>query len=438
MPSSATDLPTSSTVSTMARCIAIAARRPCGAASRARLVGERGPNTSRRCGPSAEPAISASRITIRSHGSARSGSRRSRGPCSRRRRWRRRPAGRRAGQVGARARPAPVSQPERPGPVDRGRPPSRRGTPDHSDRGRSAVKFGIFYELQLPAAVGRGRRVRADPATRSTRSSWPTGSGYDYAWEVEHHFLEEYCHSSAPEVFLAAASQRTKNIRLGHGIVQLHHEPSGACRRAGRDARPGQRRPRRVGHRRGRERHRAASVRPPLPRQARGLGGRRAVRACRCSARRAGSTTASTSTSRCATSCRSRAEAASAAVGGVLQLDTIEMAGRRGMGALGFQFVSADAAQAWVQRLLQLVHEAARQAVRLPDQPEHRRGQRSCAPTTDEEAQADGRRLRRSSSSRCASTTPHGPVEPGHREPVGRVPGVEADAGGPEGAATAA
>src|SRR3546814_2781386 len=45
--------------------------------------------------------------------------------------------------------------------------------------------------------------------------------GYDYAWEVEHHFLEEYSHSSAPEVFLAAASQRTKNIRLGHGIVQL-------------------------------------------------------------------------------------------------------------------------------------------------------------------------------------------------------------------------
>src|SRR5881392_2006277 len=44
--------------------------------------------------------------------------------------------------------------------------------------------------------------------------------GIDYAWEVEHHFLEEYSHSSAPEVFLAAASQRTERIRLGHGIVQ--------------------------------------------------------------------------------------------------------------------------------------------------------------------------------------------------------------------------
>src|SRR5256885_16511099 len=45
--------------------------------------------------------------------------------------------------------------------------------------------------------------------------------GFDYVWEVEHHFLEEYSHSSAPEVFLAAASQRTRRIRLGHGIVLM-------------------------------------------------------------------------------------------------------------------------------------------------------------------------------------------------------------------------
>jgi alkanesulfonate monooxygenase SsuD/methylene tetrahydromethanopterin reductase-like flavin-dependent oxidoreductase (luciferase family) len=45
--------------------------------------------------------------------------------------------------------------------------------------------------------------------------------GYDHVWAVEHHFLEEHSHSSAPEVFLGAASQRTSRIRLGHGIVQL-------------------------------------------------------------------------------------------------------------------------------------------------------------------------------------------------------------------------
>jgi alkanesulfonate monooxygenase SsuD/methylene tetrahydromethanopterin reductase-like flavin-dependent oxidoreductase (luciferase family) len=45
--------------------------------------------------------------------------------------------------------------------------------------------------------------------------------GIDYLWEVEHHFLEEYSHSSASESFLAAASQRTKRIRLGSGVTLL-------------------------------------------------------------------------------------------------------------------------------------------------------------------------------------------------------------------------
>jgi alkanesulfonate monooxygenase SsuD/methylene tetrahydromethanopterin reductase-like flavin-dependent oxidoreductase (luciferase family) len=58
--------------------------------------------------------------------------------------------------------------------------------------------------------------------------------GIDFAWEVEHHFLEEYSHSGAPEVFLAAASQRTKNIRLGHGITltsPLYNHPARAAER---------------------------------------------------------------------------------------------------------------------------------------------------------------------------------------------------------------
>ena len=82
------------------------------------------------------------------------------------------------------------------------------------------MKFGIFYEHQLP------RDWRPDSEHRLLKDSLQQIEladqlGFDYAWEVEHHFLEEYSHSSAPEVFLAAASQRTRNIRLGHGIVQL-------------------------------------------------------------------------------------------------------------------------------------------------------------------------------------------------------------------------
>ena len=82
------------------------------------------------------------------------------------------------------------------------------------------MKFGIFYELQLPKPWGPDDEyLLLQHALDQVELA--DQLGYDYAWEVEHHFLEEYSHSSAPEVFLAAASQRTSRIRLGHGIVQL-------------------------------------------------------------------------------------------------------------------------------------------------------------------------------------------------------------------------
>jgi alkanesulfonate monooxygenase SsuD/methylene tetrahydromethanopterin reductase-like flavin-dependent oxidoreductase (luciferase family) len=80
------------------------------------------------------------------------------------------------------------------------------------------MRFGIFYEHQLPRpwAADDEHRLLTDALEQIELAD---RLGIDYAWEVEHHFLEEYSHSSAPEVFLAAASQRTKQIRLGHGIV---------------------------------------------------------------------------------------------------------------------------------------------------------------------------------------------------------------------------
>jgi alkanesulfonate monooxygenase SsuD/methylene tetrahydromethanopterin reductase-like flavin-dependent oxidoreductase (luciferase family) len=82
------------------------------------------------------------------------------------------------------------------------------------------MKFGIFYEHQLPRPWREGDEQRLfqealDQVELADRL------GIDYAWEVEHHFLEEYSHSAAPEVFLAACSQRTRRIRLGHGIVLM-------------------------------------------------------------------------------------------------------------------------------------------------------------------------------------------------------------------------
>jgi Luciferase-like monooxygenase len=109
------------------------------------------------------------------------------------------------------------------------------------------MKFGLFYEHQLPQPWGEESELRLYQQALD-QIELADRVGIDYVWEVEHHFLEEYSHSSAPEVFLAACSQRTKRIRLGHGITRL--QSSGAGCRAHRDPRSGVERPRRVGHRR--------------------------------------------------------------------------------------------------------------------------------------------------------------------------------------------
>src|SRR6266581_3885678 len=82
------------------------------------------------------------------------------------------------------------------------------------------MRFGLFYEHQMPRPWAEGDEERL-LSNALEQVELADRVGFHSAWEVEHHFLEEYSHSSAPEVFLAAASQRTQRIRLGHGIVQL-------------------------------------------------------------------------------------------------------------------------------------------------------------------------------------------------------------------------
>src|SRR5919205_4064521 len=82
-----------------------------------------------------------------------------------------------------------------------------------------AMRFGIFYEHQLPRPWDDGAEQRLI-ANALDQVELADRLGIDYVWEVEHHFLEEYSHSSAPEIFLAAVAARTERIRLGHGIVQ--------------------------------------------------------------------------------------------------------------------------------------------------------------------------------------------------------------------------
>src|SRR5436309_8398999 len=97
------------------------------------------------------------------------------------------------------------------------------------------MRFGLFYEHQLPRPWKEGAegRLLSDALEQVELAD---RLGFHSVWQVEHHFLEEYSHSSAPEVFLAAASQRTTNIRLGHGIVQLPPEVNHPARVAERIA----------------------------------------------------------------------------------------------------------------------------------------------------------------------------------------------------------
>ncbi len=209
------------------------------------------------------------------------------------------------------------------------------------------MKFGVFYELQLPKPWSRTDEYEL-LNNALAQVELADQLGFDYAWEVEHHFLEEYSHSSAPEVFLAAASQRTKNIRLGHGIVQLptNHPARVAERVSTLDL---------ISHGRvelGVGEGSSVTELHPFDRKFRD---KRAVweDAMRCLMPMFWSE-----------GWEYHGEFFDFPLRNVIpkpyqqphpplwvacsQLDTIEMAGRRGIGALGFQFVSAEAATAWV------------------------------------------------------------------------------------------
>src|SRR3954453_19557755 len=86
--------------------------------------------------------------------------------------------------------------------------------------GSAPMRFGVFYEHQLPRPWNDGaeQRLISDALEQVEIAD---RVGFDYVWEVEPHLLEEYSRSSASDVWLAAASQRAKRIRLGFGILPL-------------------------------------------------------------------------------------------------------------------------------------------------------------------------------------------------------------------------
>lgn len=97
------------------------------------------------------------------------------------------------------------------------------------------MKFGIIFEIHTPRPWHENsdydRYWQCLEEIKLAESV-----GFDECWAVEHHFTEEFSHSSSPEVFLAAVAQHTSHIRIGHGVVLLPKPYNHALRIAERVA----------------------------------------------------------------------------------------------------------------------------------------------------------------------------------------------------------
>ena len=82
------------------------------------------------------------------------------------------------------------------------------------------MEFGLFYEM--PVARPWHKRSELE-AYRNTIAQAVLGDrvGFHSFWTVEHHFLEEFSHCSAPGVLYGAIAALTERIRIGHGVRLL-------------------------------------------------------------------------------------------------------------------------------------------------------------------------------------------------------------------------
>src|SRR5262247_1940284 len=83
------------------------------------------------------------------------------------------------------------------------------------------MKFSIFFEMQISEPDRKKEAQTFHDCV--TQAVFADTLGYHCVWEVEHHGLYEYSHSSAPEIFLSFVAAKTKQIRLGHGVTLLPH-----------------------------------------------------------------------------------------------------------------------------------------------------------------------------------------------------------------------
>ena len=95
------------------------------------------------------------------------------------------------------------------------------------------MKIGLFYQIQVPkpwSAESEATRIWE----ALEQITYAEEVGFHSVWFSEHHFRPEWSHNSAPDLTLAAVSQRTSRIRLGIGVIlaPIHHPLHTAARMA--------------------------------------------------------------------------------------------------------------------------------------------------------------------------------------------------------------
>jgi alkanesulfonate monooxygenase SsuD/methylene tetrahydromethanopterin reductase-like flavin-dependent oxidoreductase (luciferase family) len=87
------------------------------------------------------------------------------------------------------------------------------------------MEFGIFNSLYTPHQAVNGRDFAEVQHERVMNEvAWTVAAdkaGFKYTWATEHHFLTQYSHLSANEIFLPFVAARTSNIHLGTGIFNI-------------------------------------------------------------------------------------------------------------------------------------------------------------------------------------------------------------------------
>ncbi|HEU5301001.1 MAG TPA: LLM class flavin-dependent oxidoreductase [Acidimicrobiia bacterium] len=88
------------------------------------------------------------------------------------------------------------------------------------------MEFGIFNSLYTPhqAYEHVDDEWSVEHQRLMDEVAWTVASdkaGFKYSWATEHHFLTEYSHLSANEVFMPYIAAKTERIHIGSGIINV-------------------------------------------------------------------------------------------------------------------------------------------------------------------------------------------------------------------------